>query len=218
MIRALKKTVSLDHRNELKHNGMKKIILLLFLALSSCTKDSAKQDPIFQLPPETQTGANTFGVTINGKVYIPRTPIGVNYGGSNAKAMKWISGGITPHEYLELVVVDGASSVGFKITIHIQNLVSIGAYPLKQSNFQEQADSTLFNHIFFKIWDNTIKNYAYYGSIEDLGTINIIKNNNGIISGNFTGKFVRYDNPNEFIQITDGRFDTGAGMYDKIFP
>ena len=36
--------------------------------LASCSKSDVKQDPIAQLPPETQTGANTFGVTINGKV------------------------------------------------------------------------------------------------------------------------------------------------------
>ena len=39
------------------------------LSLLGCTKDSANSDPVFQLPPETQIGANTFGVTINGKVY-----------------------------------------------------------------------------------------------------------------------------------------------------
>ena len=196
-------------------------IVVLLLAITSCSKDSGvKQDPVFQLPPETQIGANTFGVTINGKVYIPRTPTGVNVGGAASKAMKWISGGINPNEYLELVVVDGASSVGFKITIHIQNLVSVGAYPLKQSNFQEQADSILLNHIFFKIWDSKISNYAYYGSVEDQGVVNITRNDiqSSIISGKFSGKFVRYDNPNEFITITDGRFDTGPGMTDKIFP
>ena len=141
---------------------MKTTILLLFLTIASCSKESVKQDPVAQLPPETQTGANTFGVTINGKIYIPRTPTGNNIGGSPPKAVKWISGGINPNEYLELVVVDGASTVGFKITIHIQNLSAIGTYPLKKSNFQNQADSLLVNHIFFKIWDKNISNYAYY--------------------------------------------------------
>ena len=198
---------------------MKTTILLLFLALSSCTKDSAKQDPIFQLPPETQTGANTFGVTINGKVYIPRDPTGVNVGGTTPRGMKLLGGGISPNEYTELVVVDGASSVGFKMTIHIQNLVSIGAYPLKQINFQSQADSSLLNHIFFKIWDKNISNYAYYGSIADQGIINITRISNGIVSGNFSGKFVRYDDPNEFINIIDGRFDINSfTIQNHVFP
>ena len=66
---------------------MKTKLYFLFLMLSlsglmgtSCTKDSEKGDPVFVLPPETQVGANTFGVTINGKVYVPRDP---NGGGIN---------------------------------------------------------------------------------------------------------------------------------------
>jgi hypothetical protein len=198
------------------------LTFLTFVLLTSCSKDDNKVvvDKTFQLPPETQTGANTFGVTIRGKVYVPRDPKGVNVGGATPKGMISLVGGILPNEYNELVVVDGASSVGFKITIHIQNLGLIGAYTLKQSNFQDQADSVLLNHIFFKIWDNNINNYAYYGSVEDQGIINITRNDtvNFIRSGNFSGKFVRYDNPNEFITITDGRFDIGPVLYDKVFP
>lgn len=49
---------------------MKKLFFyLLFiplLSLSDCEDDPAPKDPIDQLPPETQTGANTFGCLING--------------------------------------------------------------------------------------------------------------------------------------------------------
>ena len=199
---------------------MKTTILLLFLAITSCNKDSVKQDPIAQLPPETQTGANTFGVTINGKVYIPRDPTGVNVGGSNGKGMVWW--GTSTNQYKDLEVKDGASSVGFLMVLHIQNIEQnkIGQYILKQSNFQRGVDSVPFNHIFFKIWDTKIGNYAYYGSIENQGFINILKYDtvNYITSGNFSGKFVRFDNPNEFITISDGRFDTGADLLNHPFP
>jgi hypothetical protein len=96
------------------------------------------------------------------------------------------------------------------MVIHIENLSAVGDYILKQSNFQDQIDSISENHIYFKIWDSKISNYAYYGSIEDQGILHLKRHNNGIISGNFVGKFVRYDNPNEFIQITDGRFDINS--------
>ncbi len=197
------------------------LIFLTILSLIGCSKsDNAKVDPVFQLPPETQTGANTFGVTIKGKVYIPRDPTGYTYGGNSPKGLHWTglqSGGFN---YKELIAKDGASLVGFKMTIHIENLNAIGTYILKQSNFQDNVDSAPFNHIYFKIFDYNISNYAYYGSIEDLGIINITKLDlvNDITSGNFSGKFVRYDNPNEFIQITDGRFDTGPGLLTKVFP
>lgn len=182
------------------------IISFLLAILTSCSNDDAKKDSDFSLPPETQTGANTFGVTINGKVYIPRDPTGVSVG-PTAKGMMWW--GTSDNSWNELEVKDGASTVGFQMIIHLQSFytLGIGEYILKQSNFHNGIDSTPNNHIYFKIWDSNISNYAYYGSVENQGKVNNIRHSNGIISGNFSGKFVRHDNPNEFININDGRFD-----------
>lgn len=178
--------------------------------LGACSSDK-QTDYNPQLPPITQIGANTFGVTINGKVYVPRDPTGVNVGGATPKGMRFWRSPDNEHIYDELVVVDGASSVGFKITIHLQNLFlnGIGRYELKRSNFQNGIDSNPSSNIFFKIWDEKIKNYAYYGSVDNEGFIDVIKYDylNRIFSGKFSGKFVRDGNPNEFIIITDGRFD-----------
>ncbi len=75
---------------------MKTIFLtfLTYVLLASCSKDDKKADvdKTFQLPAETQTGANTFGLTIRGKVYVPRDPTGVNVGGATAKGMRLYSG------------------------------------------------------------------------------------------------------------------------------
>ena len=51
---------------------MNKLLLLLtaLLGLSQCKKKTVA--PLDQLPPATQSGANTFGCLVNGKVYIPR--------------------------------------------------------------------------------------------------------------------------------------------------
>ena len=195
---------------------MKNIILSLYIILLvGCSKnnDNSTKNQTFSLPPETQTGANTFGVTIKGKVYIPRDPTGVSVGTTAKGMIFWGSPG-NNNEFNEIEVKDGASSVGFNMIIHLQNLQSIGVsqYILKQSNFHNNIDSTPYNHVYFKIWDSNISNYAYYGSIENQGVVNVIKFNgsltqNWILSGNFSGKFVRYDNPNDFINITDGRFD-----------
>ena len=179
---------------------------LVALATCSCSKDNVKTDPVFQLPPETQTGANTFGVTIRGKVYIPRDPTGFNVGPSGKGA---IYAGSSTYSWSEIRIIDGASPVGFKMIIHFKDLLSntLATYSLMNSNFQEGLDSIDQNHIFFKIWDQNINNYAYYGSIENQGLVKITKRSGGIISGSFSGKFVRYDNTNDFLTISDGRFD-----------
>ena len=196
----------------LKFDSLKTIIYILALfAFVSCSQDdNSKKDPIFSLPPETQTGANTFGVTIIGKVYVPRDPTGVSVG-PTAKGMIFWRSPDNQHIYDELEVVDGASSTGFQMIIHLQNLFKIGQgeYILNQSNFHKGIDSTPDNHIYFKIWDSKIKNYAYYGSVGNADKIIVTRYdfNNRIFSGRFSGKFVRYDNPNDFTIITDGRFD-----------
>jgi hypothetical protein len=181
------------------------IILIFFLLLACNNRDNENN---LKLPSETQVGANTFGVTIKGKVYIPRDPTGVNVGISG-HGMMYKGDSTLP--WSEIVVIDGASKVGFQMIIHFKELIpnTIGIYPLKTSNFHDGLDSSLIDHIYFKIWDSNISNYAYYGSIENQGDVNIKKfeSPSWILSGTFNGKFVRYDNPNDFITITDGRFD-----------
>ena len=95
----------------------------------------------------------------------------------------------------------------------------MGQIVLHQSNFQNNIDSIPFSHVYFKIWDSAISNYAYYGSVENESYLNITRLDSGVLSGNFNGKFVRYDDPNNFIEITDGRFDiNGFTLPDTVFP
>ena len=194
------------------------LLAIFFIAACSCgcTKDADKGDPIFALPPETQVGANTFGVTINGKVYLPRDPTGTLTGTSSSGLILWSN---PTRTWYEIEMKDGKSAVGFQMFIHMQPLLTIGSLNLFQSNFRNNIDSPPFTHIYFKIWDNNISNYAYYGSIENQGILNITKLSNGIIAGNFKGKFVRNDNPNNFITIIDGRFDINSfTLSNTTFP
>jgi hypothetical protein len=185
---------------------MKNLITVLLLALlTGCSNDS-NSNPEAQLPPITQTGANTFGVTIKGKVYIPRDPTGVTVG---PKGHDVIFTGSDIGTWREIIVVDGASAVGFKMVIHFKDLVNqgVGTYQLKQSDFHDNIDSAPIDHIYFKIWDDEISNYAYYGSVENQGEIKVTKRDSGILSGTFKGIFARYNTPTDIIEITDGRFD-----------
>lgn len=47
-------------------------LLFVCLTASKCKKDKPPVNPVSQLPPETQTGANTFGCLIDGKVFVPK--------------------------------------------------------------------------------------------------------------------------------------------------
>jgi hypothetical protein len=197
---------------------MKNLIKVLLLALLvGCSNDS-NNSPESQLPPITQTGANTFGVTIRGKVYIPRDPTGINVG---TQGHGVIFTGSDIGTWREIIVVDGASALGFKMVIHFKDLVNqgVGIYQLKQSNFHDNIDSAPIDHIYFKIWDAEINNYAYYGSVENQGEIKVTKRDSGILSGTFKGIFSRYNTPTEIIEITDGRFDFNLNTLNShVYP
>ena len=53
---------------------MKQLILIVlsFILLSSSCRKNKSDNPVDQLPPETQTGANTFGCLIDGQVFKPK--------------------------------------------------------------------------------------------------------------------------------------------------
>ena len=53
---------------------MKQFLLpaLALLLLTQCQKEQADPDPASQLPPATQTGANTFGCLVNGQPWTPQ--------------------------------------------------------------------------------------------------------------------------------------------------
>ena len=52
---------------------MKQLILIVlsFILLSSSCRKNKSGNPVDQLPPETQIGANTFGCLVNGEVFKP---------------------------------------------------------------------------------------------------------------------------------------------------
>ncbi|RYU81813.1 DUF6252 family protein [Hymenobacter persicinus] len=54
------------------------LALLLLTQCSKCKNDPLPIDPVNQLPPATQTGANTFGCLVNGMLYTPSGYNGVS--------------------------------------------------------------------------------------------------------------------------------------------
>jgi hypothetical protein len=196
---------------------MKKTILtfLTILFLASCSKEDTPtpEDPLAKLPPETQTGANTFGCIINGQVFYPRdgTSTLFNPGGKGLKFWGDPSdpNGNGNYNEIEIRNLQDAKPANSMI-IHLQGLDQIrtGDYVWHDSNFQSSIDGLMQNYVYAKIYNSSLNGWQYYGSYENSGKVTITKylNNNTIVSGNFTGK-LRLLNGTEEVDILNGRFD-----------
>jgi len=183
--------------------------LLSFLALlvmltcfcgSTCKKDKNKNS-VDQLPPETQTGANTFGCLVDGKVF---KPAGSSISGPNLS-------GIYQHIYLSspdgyVFSVSGTNkkdprnitTVGFGFdSVSMQ----VGIYPLKIRKTGQGGGGV-------RIYNDTFPNGNLFDTNENVtGEMNLKRFDltNQIASGTFW--FNAVNDKGDTVKITDGRFD-----------
>lgn len=176
---------------------MKNLLLAfaMLLIVSNCNKNDDDQptNPIDQLPPVTQTGAQTFGCLINGEPFVPPSF------GSNS-----------PSAFYQFV--DGAYTLGISARTG-------GGTELKSINIG-CLDVPLLEEINYTLLEFATGNYfAEYrigagfifdgsSNSENSGILTITRfdQTNFIISGtfNFEAKDI---NTGETIEITNGRFD-----------
>jgi hypothetical protein len=177
---------------------MKNLILLLTLTLtlSCCNKDDNHFSSKDQLPPETQTGANTVGCLVNGVVFLPKqsglnSALECNYELINGKF------------YFNLRFSDYVNGIKtVAVQTHDLNLQINQTYSLNVDTFTDPnilggggiySISTL-NHFS----TNTIKTGELKITRLDLP--------NSIISGTFW--FDAFNNStNQSVEIRQGRFD-----------
>ena len=179
--------------------------LISIAMLGACSSDKQTEN-IPQLPPITQTGTNTFGAIINGQIMVPRNSIGYIPPGSSHYAVRYSYF----DNWEEISVSDGRTNMG-GIYIYIDNIEKKS--PIKINNYSVGNSNGAFSNSFAEntlitayVFDNTGKGKTYL-SIADTGTINITKSDNDIISGTFSCKLKYKENPNDIIEIKDGRFD-----------
>lgn len=177
-----------------------KQVLLIFLSLvllsSSCRKNKSKV-PVDQLPPETQTGANTFGCLINGEVFKPKgnpfagPVIKAQYQFVNGKQGFGISARRSDGEIGQVVGIIGDS---IKISIGTFNLTSLGSGKFRGG----YTYSDLTNPIGISYYTNEIQT----GQI----TITKFDTINQIVSGTFW--FDAIDSTTrKIVRVREGRFD-----------
>ncbi|TYB78046.1 hypothetical protein ES676_02185 [Bizionia saleffrena] len=171
---------------------MKKLFLLLTIitTFSCCNKNDDDQptNPIDQLPPATQTGANTFGCLINGDAFIVSNT-------SNQVAI-YQGGGL---------LIGGQKDINnllSQINMFISESI-IGEIISENNTYILNTNSVPKGEYYTES-----QNCFYFTSNDYTGGLSITRfdNTNFIVSGTFEFKS-KSDNCEGIINITNGRFD-----------
>ncbi|PHR73649.1 MAG: hypothetical protein COA67_02670 [Lutibacter sp.] len=196
--------------------------MLLFTLISCSSDDNDKQTFTPTLPAITQTGANTFGCYIDGKLVTPRDGSGGIYG--TAKGIVYSGSGTPPnYAYNEIRIQDYKGETGGIVKIHITDLHQNGegTFTIKESNCEDGIDANPTINIHCRIIDEASQTYKWYCSIENAGTLTITRYDfdGRIISGTFNCTMQNNDDSSDTIEITQGRFDMKWDTLDETeFP
>ena len=183
-------------------------ILLIALLVTTCDSDDTV-DPASLLPPITMTGENTFGCLIDGKFFRPRD--GRSTINSDNRGLRVVR---TENDNLELHVYDRKSDRSGSLFIHLENFYTIGEgdYLIQNATGLRGIDGPNHNYIYGTFWNETDQQYSRYLSYDSSGLLELnkyelIPNTSNIKSGTFQTRLVNFENTNDTILVTLGRFD-----------
>jgi len=174
---------------------MKKLIfsVAILTLVFSCQKK------VDELPPATQTGANTFGVKVNGELWVPSSSI---LPGASKLEARYL-----PNHGLIINARNLASSpTESEFEIYLQNLDGTGTYQLNSSTALYPSMSASYAYyVLRKI--NPINEWMT--SPQYTGVVNITLNDtiNHIVSGTFEFTALNQSGPADVLHVTEGRFD-----------
>ena len=168
------------------------LLLPLLWVLLGCQKDDP--NPVDQLPPATQTGANTFGCLVNGQAWTPQGHDGT----SNYSVVydSGLNGGLFD---LKTYRYPGGSNKFQNIALNIISNARIGSYSLGDT----QRTRVVFQDTNTSCYWNSRDSATTYRR----GTLTITRLDlqAGIISGTFA--FTLYKPGCDSVRVTHGRFD-----------
>ncbi len=176
------------------------VMLLAFASCKSCKKELTTADLIAQLPPETQTGANTFGCLIDGVPYVPNGATSCLSGTCPPIIGGYLSNNSAngPRNSVEILT---NSMNGLNSLIYLAGVNTSGVYPLRYNSNNGYA------FVYVPQKDNTpILTVFTYGSTS--GQVNVTKADtvNKIVAGTFEFEATHIQT-GKTIKITNGRFD-----------
>ncbi|MES2777718.1 MAG: DUF6252 family protein [Bacteroidota bacterium] len=162
------------------------------LVASKCKKDSVED-----LPPETQTGANTFGCLVDGKVFIPKgDPFGgpvkkAQYQFLNGKQEFGISGSLKQDDVSGSLILIGGDSI----------TLSVNTFDLTKPNTNGRYFGAYTTISLINPDDNYFTNEINRGQL----VVKKFDMVNQIVSGTFW--FDAKNANGKIVQVREGRFD-----------
>jgi hypothetical protein len=172
---------------------MRKALLLLMpliLLLTNCKKSGVSPDG---LPAITQTGANTFGAKVNGKVFLPRA----NFGGASKLTVSYNKG-----QSLQISGSDNKANPLISIDFGAGGLTLNSGDVLPLKSFDASGDGIGVQYVLI---DGNVDNYTVVSGTPGKITILKLDEANRIISATFS--FEAVNKTGDKVSVTDGRFD-----------
>lgn len=175
---------------------MKNLLFLftMVLSLSCCDKDDNKPiNPIDQLPPETQTGANTAGCLVDGKAFLPK-----GYLPTGNLVCNYIDG---KDFNINIVQRNNYKTISMNVISYNQSLTVGETYQLNEYG----ADSKFGEYSIYD--DNNLSEIHYKTTSIITGELKITNHNfnKAILSGTFW--FDAVNSEGQIVKIREGRFD-----------
>ena len=173
---------------------MKKALALSFLSLFffACKKE------VTELPPATQTGANTFGLKINGEMWVPKGFAGLP---DNDKLVAKLLGNV-----LIITAQNFESSpTETEFELRIFGVTGTGTYSMNTNTTYPGGPTSYGYHVKrrFSPLDEWITSSTQTGSV----TISRLDTTAQIVSGTFSFNAGNLVNAVQTIAVTEGRFD-----------
>ncbi|MGZ3950363.1 MAG: DUF6252 family protein [Flavisolibacter sp.] len=171
------------------------VVLASLLLLFGCKKS------IDTLPVATQTGANTFGLKLNGQFWVPQSFAGINAPILNAQLS-----GSNLNDLIITAQNFASEPTESQFNLYVKDISGPGIYQLNQTtNIYPGASSSYAYYVKRKI--NPINEWMT--TAKHTGTVTITKwdKTNGIVSGTFEFSGGSLDGSADTITVTEGRFD-----------
>lgn len=178
-------------------------LFFITLTASKCKKDKMPTNPVDQLPPETQIGANTFGCLVDGKIFLPKGP---SLGPILQCAYQYLNTNYSKGYFFQLSATEKGSGAGgcelFSISLGTDSLQVFQGQIYQLVDYAKSNAAAQYSNFY-----DCGQFVNYNTSNQTIGQLSLKKFDevNQIASGTFW--FNAVSKNGDTVHVTDGRFD-----------